>query len=212
MALLTGDFAQNLLVYGYFLIFALVFLQEVGFPNPVPNEIVLLFSGYVAYTGKLNIIYAILSAFGGDVLGSAILFILFFFFGKKILTNKPRWIPISVKKLESLRLTLEAKGDLGIFLGRLSPFIRGYVSVLSGLMNFSKKRFSVIAVSTGLIWSSFYLLIGYFVGPYWSKSFCQMSDYSLYIGLIPLSILSLYLVYVLIKYLLSTNRKRDIAI
>ena len=134
------------------------------------------------------------------------------FFGKKILKNKPRWIPISVNKLESLRLTLEAKGYLGIFLGRLSPFIRGYVSVLSGLMNFSKKRFSVIAVSTGLIWSSFYLLIGYFVGPYWSKSFCQMSDYSLYIGLIPLSILSLYLVYVLIKYLLSTNRKRDIAI
>ncbi|MCX6740828.1 MAG: hypothetical protein NTY61_00295 [Candidatus Parcubacteria bacterium] len=35
--------------YGYLAIFFLVFLQEIGVPNPVPNELVLLFSGYLAF-------------------------------------------------------------------------------------------------------------------------------------------------------------------
>ena len=41
--------------YGYMAIFSLVFLQEIGVPNPVPNEVVLLFSGYLASVGKLDL-------------------------------------------------------------------------------------------------------------------------------------------------------------
>jgi len=41
-----------ILKYGYIAIFSLVFLQEIGVPNPVPNEVVLLFSGYLSSVGK----------------------------------------------------------------------------------------------------------------------------------------------------------------
>jgi membrane protein DedA with SNARE-associated domain len=33
--------------YGYIAIFVLIFLQEIGAPNPIPNEFVLLYSGYL---------------------------------------------------------------------------------------------------------------------------------------------------------------------
>ena len=47
-------FSAYIIKYGYLAIFSLVFLQEIGVPNPVPNELVLLFSGYLTSTGKLN--------------------------------------------------------------------------------------------------------------------------------------------------------------
>ncbi len=37
--------------YGYLAIFILVFLQEIGMPNPFPNELLLIFSGYLTFKG-----------------------------------------------------------------------------------------------------------------------------------------------------------------
>ena len=39
--------------YGYLAIFILVFLQEIGMPNPFPNELLLIFSGYLSFRGIL---------------------------------------------------------------------------------------------------------------------------------------------------------------
>ena len=41
--------------YGYLAIFVVTFLQETGVPNPVPNELVLMFSGYLVFTGILHL-------------------------------------------------------------------------------------------------------------------------------------------------------------
>jgi membrane protein DedA with SNARE-associated domain len=48
--------------YGYLAIFVLIFLQETGVPNPVPNELVLMFSGYLVFTGILHLPLVLLAA------------------------------------------------------------------------------------------------------------------------------------------------------
>jgi len=53
--------------YGYFAIFSLVFLQEIGVPNPVPNELVLLFSGYLIFVGKLDFIIVLTTVVAADI-------------------------------------------------------------------------------------------------------------------------------------------------
>ena len=65
--------------YGYLAIFALVFLQEVGIPNPVPNELVLIFSGYLAFKGILYLPLVILAAVSADFIGTNILYFTFYF-------------------------------------------------------------------------------------------------------------------------------------
>lgn len=202
MQLLSTEFLQNLALYGYYILFLLVFLQEVGVPSPLPNELLLLFSGYMAYCGKLNLFYAILSAFAGDVLGSAILFTLFYFFGKQIMKKKPRWIPVSEAKLNNLSTKLQKMGATGIFLGRLSPFIRGYVSVLSGLMNFQPRKYVLIMATTAPLWASFYIASGFLLGPYWKSVSHCIGSIPLYIGLVPLSLFVGYLIFqILRKYI-----------
>jgi len=153
--------------YGYLAIFLLIFLQEVGIPNPIPNELVLLFSGYLSFTGTLNIVVVILCAIGGDLLSSEILFITFYFFGKLIINKKTKWIPISTKKLERLSEKIRISGHSGIFIGRLTPFIKGYVSVLSGLTHYSPSKYGATLLLTSIIWASVYVCAGYLSGPYW---------------------------------------------
>jgi len=155
--------------YGYIAIIALIFLQEVGIPSPIPNEFVLVFSGYLAFTGVLNISWVILSAIVGDLLASFILFEAFYFFGKLLMERKPKWIPISKEKMDKLNVRIQESGQTGTFVGRLTPFIKGYVSVLSGLLRISQKKYGMTLLSTSIIWSAAYASLGYFMGPHLTK-------------------------------------------
>ena len=181
------DFLQSVIKYGYLIIILLVFLQEVGFPNPIPNELVMVFSGYLCYTGMLKVPFVILVALLGDLLGSGILYAVFYYFGKKIMKKKPRWLPISQKKIDKLAAKFQKQGISAVIIGRLSPFIRGYVSVLMGLMNYPAKKYSWILVGTAIFWACFYVLTGYLIGPYWKL----VSTYKAYWMLLPVFMLLL---------------------
>lgn len=179
------EFVQNVIKYGYLIIFILIFLQEVGFPNPIPNELVMVFSGYLGFTGMLHIPFVILAALFGDLLGSGILYTVFFFFGKTIMKQKPRWLPISQKKIDKISDKLKNQGFSVVIIGRLSPFIRGYVSVLMGLMNYPAKKFIWVLLGTAVFWACFYVITGFIIGPYWK----YVSTYEAYWALIPVVML-----------------------
>ena len=156
------------LKYGYLAIFVLVFTQEIGLPNPVPNELVLIFSGYLIFMGILELPVILLAAVLADFTGTSILHTVFFFFGAYILKNKPRWLPIPVKVIYKLKERISKKGLIGIYIGRLTPFIRGYTSVVAGLLQIRTRTFLPIALITASIWASIYISIGILLGPFWS--------------------------------------------
>jgi membrane protein DedA with SNARE-associated domain len=66
--------------YGYLAVFLLVFLQEIGIPNPVPNELVLLFAGALTSVGGLSVWLMFFTAVAADVIGTTIVFSVFYFF------------------------------------------------------------------------------------------------------------------------------------
>jgi len=154
--------------YGYLAILVLVFLQETGVPNPIPNELVLMFSGYLSFKGVLLFPVIILTAIAADFVGTSILYVVFFFSGSFIIKHLPRWFPVSKKVLDNMRVRLSGKGKWKIFLGRITPFIRGYTSVTAGLLHIKPKIFFPIAVGSAILWSSVCVLTGRLLGGYWS--------------------------------------------
>ena len=163
--MLSKEIISYITQYGYHAIFLLVFLQEVGAPNPIPNELLLLFSGYFAFKGVLHFPLVILVVVAADLLGTSVLYQLSRSFGNYVLKRRPRFLPIN--KIEKLMKKVSKKGLSGIFIGRLSPFIRGYVSVITGLLRIKPARYYPIAIATAFIWSLGYVGTGYFLGPYW---------------------------------------------
>jgi membrane protein DedA with SNARE-associated domain len=177
--------------YGYLAIIALIFLQEVGIPSPIPNEFILLFSGYLSFSGILKASLVILSAIIGDLLASVLLFELFYFFGDMILQRKPKWLPLSQEKMERISHRINRSGQTATFIGRLTPFIKGYVSVLCGLLHLSHKKYGVILITTSIIWSSAYVCCGFYMGPYWNQWTQNNPNLPSWFILIPVSMIML---------------------
>jgi membrane protein DedA with SNARE-associated domain len=155
--------------YGYLAIFILVFLQEIGMPNPFPNELLLLFSGYLSFKGLLFLPLVIISAISADFIGTNILFFLFYKSGMFIIQRKPKWFPLSVAMMNRLKAKLSRGGQLSIFIFRLTPLTRGYTSVIAGLLQIKPKVFLPIALISAVTWSVIYVVTGYLIGTSWDR-------------------------------------------
>lgn len=150
--------------YGYAIIFFFVFLQEMGIPTPIPNEIMLLTAGYLAHAGYLNIWLAVGSAVAADVIGTTILFTIFRSFGHWLLENKPNLMPFKREDLAKIERMLDKRGRWGIFLGRLMPYVRGYTSIMAGLMQMHYHAFITMVTVSAVLWSGGYVTLGYLLG------------------------------------------------
>lgn len=153
--------------YGYYAIFVLIFLLESGIPEPIPNELVLLVSGYMVYEGVMDFPMVIAVAMLADCTGTNILYTVFYFFGKWIMAHKPRWVPIKEKSIQKYSKKIAEGKMWTIYIGRISPFIRGYTSVIAGLLHIKPKKFEPIVFISALTWSCAYVGTGYLLGPYW---------------------------------------------
>jgi membrane protein DedA with SNARE-associated domain len=159
------ELAYYIVEYGYLIIFGLVFFQELGVPNPIPNELVLLFAGYLASIGTLDFVWLIVTVVAADFIGTAILYSVFYYYGKRILKKFHRWLPS--KKIQKLENYLTKKGRWGIYVGRLLPLLRGYASVAAGLLRLPPREFIPAVIFSALTWSGGYVFLGWILGPKW---------------------------------------------
>ncbi len=156
--------------YGYYAIFILIFLQEIGVPNPVPSELILIFSGYLIFNGMLSLPIVFLVVVFADFMGTNLLFFIFYFFGLYIIQHKPKWIPISEKTIVKFSKKISKGGLWAVFIGRLTPYLRGYTSVFTGLLHIEPRKFLPIALLSAIIWSITCLSIGIILGPSFNSS------------------------------------------
>ncbi|MGI4750701.1 MAG: DedA family protein [Janthinobacterium lividum] len=166
---MPAQFLQYINHYGYLAIFVLVLIQEIGIPTPLPNELLMLFSGYLAFSGTLKLYLVLLCIITADFLGANMLFTTFYFFGPYILSHKPKWFPLSTQKINNLSAKVSNGGLWTIFLGRVTPFIRGYISVIVGLLHIKPKTYVPITLITACLVTCTYVISGYFLGPYWAQ-------------------------------------------
>ena len=180
--------------YGYLAIFVLVFLQEIGMPNPVPNELLLIFSGYLSFKGLLFLPFVVITAISADFIGTNILYFLFYNTGTFIIQKKPRWFPLSSRTIERLTTRISRGGHLSILIFRLTPFTRGYTSVITGLLQVKPKVFLPISLISAGIWSIIYVVIGHLIGPSWNLFTQYTGSFKYFMLAIVVVILSLFMV------------------
>lgn len=159
---MSPTLSAYILQYGYIAIFSLVFLQEIGVPNPVPNEVVLLFSGYLSSVGTLDCIAVLITVIAADVIGSSCLYTAFYYFGQRLLQKWPHVMPSS--KLANLTARVTHQNRWSIYVGRHIPFIRGYTAVAAGLLQISPRIFLPAVLLSALTWSGGYVIAGKLLG------------------------------------------------
>lgn len=154
---------HNMATYGYFGVFLLVLLMEMGLPG-LPNELVLWGFGYLGKKAGLSFPTFLLLGIAADILGTCILFSIFSMLRSKLNKSVSRWLQQSWRKSERLRNRLADANATVIFFAKLTPFIRSYLPVAAGLAAIGPARFIRIITIAAILWTGGIISMGWYFG------------------------------------------------
>ncbi len=147
---------------GYPGIVALMFLESSFFP--FPSEVVMVPAGYLASRGEMNITFVILSGILGSVLGALFNYAIAIKLGRPMIVKYGRYAGITERALGRTDNYFNKHGEISIFIGRLIPGVRQYISFPAGLCWMRLDRFIVYTALGAGIWVVILTVIGYMVG------------------------------------------------
>lgn len=148
--------------WGYSGIVVLMTLESSFFP--FPSEVVIPPAAYSAANGGMNFGLIVLSGIAGSILGAVINYVLALYLGRPFLVKYGRYVLVSEKSLAKADAFFVRYGSISMFVGRLLPGIRQYISLPAGL---ARMNFPLFCAATGLgagIWVLVLACIGYWFG------------------------------------------------
>jgi membrane protein DedA with SNARE-associated domain len=128
---------------------------------PVPSEVTLLFSGFAVSQHWMSLALAVLAATAGNVVGSLLAYAL----GASRLLD--RFGPARTALARSQRL-LSDRPLRAVFIARLLPLARTFVSLPAGARRPPLVRFTALTTAGCAIWALAFVLVGVISGATWS--------------------------------------------
>ena len=162
-ALNHGQLVEILSSLGYFSVFLLITLENLGLP--LPGETVLVGAAiYAGQTHQLDIILIVFAAASGGALGGTIGFWLGRIFGPNLTEKYGPYIGLTPRRIVLGEYLFKKWGGLIIFFGRFVALLRVLAAILAGLNHFDPMRFFIFNAAGALLWSIIFGCGGYFFG------------------------------------------------
>lgn len=151
--------------YGYWALFVLLMLGIIGLP--VPDETLLMFSGYLVSQGKLHFQPALATAFLGSVCGISLSYLLGWWIGPPFVQKCERIFHLNPGALDRAKIWYQRKGKYALFFGYYIPGVRHLTALLAGSARLPLSTFSLFAYSGGFVWSLTFISLGYGLEEEW---------------------------------------------
>ena len=181
-----------------------------SFFAPIPIDIILPFSGFVASSGSLNIYLVILFASLAAYLGSLPFYLIGRWGKDKVdmfLRKYGKYLFIKEEDLDKGYDIFNKHGKKMVFFGRLIPIIRTVISFPAGVADMNFGLFSLFTFAGTLIWSSVLAGAGYLLGDNWDTISVYVSKYEKVILIILVVVVVLFIARG-IKSILEKRRAR----
>jgi membrane protein DedA with SNARE-associated domain len=175
---------------GYGGIFFLMILESALIP--IPSEIIMPFSGFLASTGKLGSVGVILAGSLGNLVGSVITYYLGIRLGRAFLIKYGKYILFRVHHLVWTEQLFQKYGDKISFVGRLLPGVRTYISLPAGIGKSNFIKFVVYTLAGSIIWNSLLTYAGIQLGRSWQ----HIDKYSGYLDIIAVVAIAVFIVWI----------------
>lgn len=141
---------------GYAGVFALL-LFETMFP-PMPSEVILPLAGMRAATGPLGLPGVILAATAGAMTGNYLWYRIARAVGlerlHRFVLRHGRWLGIDWADIEKVQRLFDRHGGGTVFIARMLPAIRTFISIPAGIVNMKLVRFLAWSTAGTAIWSA----------------------------------------------------------
>jgi len=147
--------------YEYPTLLLLFFISEAGVPLPFPNYLLVIYATYLAAQGQGNVFLVLFVTVLGIVLGAWLLYWVALKGGKPLLLKVGKYIDLRPEKLARAEEWFAKRGGLAVIVGRLTPGLRIQIAIVAGIFNVRHDVFLYSTAISALIWTSFYLCVGF---------------------------------------------------
>lgn len=134
---------------------------------PLSSEVILPFSGYLAFTGRFRLIWVSLAGALGCNLGSMAAYAVGYYGGRPLAYRYGRWLLISSTDLNRTEAWFRRYGDATVFISRLLPVVRTYIALPAGVARMPLIPFNVFTFLGSWIWCWLLAYIGFRLGANW---------------------------------------------
>jgi membrane protein DedA with SNARE-associated domain len=181
--------------YGYAGLFVML-MFGIFLGLPIPDEILMIFVGYLASTGKLVLVPAILVAFAGSSSGITVSYTIGRTVGPRVAVRWGRFVRITPERLDQARQWFERFGKWSLTLGYFVPGFRHVMAIVAGASGLPWRTFALFAYGGALLWAATFILLGYFLAEKWQSASGPVQTILLIIaGLTGLTLLVILLVH-----------------
>ena len=168
--------------YGLYAIFLLMLVDAV---LPAASELVMLYGGALAagaFSGQDVVLFGrtidegpaayVAVALAGTIgytVGAIIGWAIGLYGGRPYLERHGRWLHLDEERLDRAERWFERWEDWAVFLGRLTPVVRSFVSVPAGVMEVPFVRYTLLTLAGSAIWCFAFAGAGYLAGASWEE-------------------------------------------
>jgi membrane protein DedA with SNARE-associated domain len=189
---------------GIYAVFVLMLLDAVF---PAASELVMVYSGALA-AGAFNAdvvlfgsefadglpayVAMALSGTIGYTVGSVLGWAIGLYGGRPYLERHGRWLHLPPERLDRAERWFDRFGDVAVFLGRITPIARSFISIPAGVFEAPLVRYTALTLLGSALWCFAFAGVGWAVGSQW-ESFHENFHYVDYTFLAVIVVAAAYL-------------------
>jgi len=175
--------------WGLLAIFVTMTAESAGVP--ISSEIVVPLGGALASQGKLNLVLVIAVASLANLTGSLIAFWLTRRYGERIVLSRlGRRLGLSRGHLRLANRFFERFGLWAVFIGRLLPIVRTYISFPAGVSKIGYVRFILATLAGAIPWNFALAYAGYKLGQQYQTVAKDISPFVIPIAIVVVILLA----------------------
>jgi membrane protein DedA with SNARE-associated domain len=176
--------------YGYGALFVLLMLGIVGLP--VPDETLLVFSGYLISRGTLNPALTLATTLLGSWCGISLSYWIGRTLGLGVVHRFGRFLHVDQRRLDRVHRWFEHSGHWALFGGYYIAGVRHLTAIIAGASKLGFGTFILFAWSGGVCWAAAFLSLGYFIGEDWRRIADLVHRDLLYGSIVVIAVVLLY--------------------
>ena len=136
---------------------------------PLPSEIIMPFSGFLVAQGELNLWLVGLAGAIGCVVGSIVSYWLGAYGGRPLIEKYGKYILIFHHDLDLADRWFKKHGEATVFVGRLLPVIRTFISFPAGIAKMNFPKFIIYSFLGSFPWTLALAYLGQKLGENWES-------------------------------------------
>jgi membrane protein DedA with SNARE-associated domain len=136
---------------------------------PIPSEVTVGYAGYLASTGRINLVVVIVLATAGETVGAFISYAIGRYGGRAFVDRFGRYVLLSHADLDRAERWFEHRGEWSVAVGRVVPLVRTFIALPAGVAEMPLLRFGLLTAAGSLVWIAALAAAGDALGSRWNR-------------------------------------------